>query len=425
MNSLLPPSRQKRPVQYLALGVSVIAILVVIYIAIQAVLAPWTQSSTAAAAAESPPQPSQPSDLLPEPEPPEDFLPDGSSPSELDVLWRQLDKEVRQLDTDIQQEKAQQLAIRRAKVQAVLDRGQEVARGLSDTQAEADRWHQTLEALLTNEDGRRIAASRDQLEHFEALWAQEPPSRESIAALRRRLAEVLQPVEESLESNAPLAEQNKEVFALLDEIKTEAAPIRSSYRDYNTRLEAIVAGAKGVSAPANVSLTEAVKALRLERAAQTNAAVARTAEEQRQRDAAQMAEVERKRIEQEEKLRREQAEKQRLIALAKDPNTQKLFAPFLAKGHTHMMTFGMNGSRMDWFLGTFNGPSRTIQYSDMQSWRIFTDVRDFIRVATDPRNDRPTWPRPSTDAVWAEYQKRFELFKQLAPVWRELGMIDP
>jgi len=309
----------------------------------------------------------------------------------------------------------------RSQYERVASRGRAVLELIGEVESAAQSWERQSEALLENESGKAIAASENLVDAFENLRREPRPSVQTLTDLSGTVEGLLRPVRSAIDNDEFHVAPDVSLTAELDHCYREAEEMKKKYNGHLSRLDALLEDAKAVSAPGDVSLQEAIKRLHAKYAHQQNEIVAKAAVEQRQIEAEKMAVIERKRIADEEATRREKAEKDRLIKLAEDPTIQALYSPFLEKGRTSASS---DNSGRGWYFYSYNGPSRTVRYSAMQRFDMFTDFSDFLVAATSSHNDRRTWRYPKTDEEWAEYQKRFELFKELAPVWVELGLID-
>lgn len=422
----IPSSRRRLFVQYLLWGCAVIAAMIGVYIAIQAVLAPWSSA-----------QGDSPLTSLWRFDPSKaEESPTAHQPTE-QRLKTDIEQEIRRLDADIRQQKAQEVAAAKARQQAVLDNGQAILRLIDQLQVEIERWDATTAALFANADGRLLAGKREYLEAFDTLYGEDRPTKDTVVTLRRRIQSVLQPVQDALRDEKCAAQPAKEVVALLEEIRPEVLKVQATYRDHFTRLEAILAQARLGAVAGQVSLREAIDQLRRSHAAEKNEVIARAVQGQRKQDAEKMAEVERKRAQQEEELSRTKAEKERLVVLAKDPNLQRVFLPFLQKGLTRIVKHDIY---QGYHFGPVRGASEPLSYTGLAKINALTDFEVFLRAATGGsvttgafnysgrsvgRNDRTLWSYPRSEQDWVTCRKNFEVFKQLAPVWAELGLLAP
>jgi len=95
---------------------------------------------------------------------------------------------------------------------------------------------------------------------------------------------------------------------------------------------------------------------------------------------------------------------------------QANYEPFLARG----VYYPVHGPRWDYMNGTEPGP---VSYSRLLDSKSLDTFEDFVELATKYKNDRPRWQDAKTEEDWAEYRRRYEEFKKLAPIWVELGVL--
>ncbi|MBU0640145.1 MAG: hypothetical protein KKB50_14865 [Planctomycetes bacterium] len=146
------------------------------------------------------------------------------------------------------------------------------------------------------------------------------------------------------------------------------------------------------------------------------------------------AELEAQRINEETQARlvRERAERKRLTALAENPEIQARYQVFLAKGR---YSFAQNK--------VINATAFAPSYNALRILRITHDPETFAIAAGGyqtqlkgglydrstwyfNKNDRPLWASyPRTDNEWKELNARFKEFQELAPIWRDMGVLSP
>jgi hypothetical protein len=123
---------------------------------------------------------------------------------------------------------------------------------------------------------------------------------------------------------------------------------------------------------------------------------------------------------------------ERLRRLAEDPEVQARYKPFLAKGR-YLFDYPNTAYFVD-------GPAQRASYNALVKNSITRDLRIFIAAGLGQgrkvpgfnwrsfnRNDRPLWTTtyPKADAEWARYRRLFLDFQQLAPLWRDMGILAP
>ncbi len=162
-------------------------------------------------------------------------------------------------------------------------------------------WNERVMALLQNEDGRRIAASKQRCEEFTAVTEKQRLSREEVTLLRARLDESSKHLDEALAGR----QRTLSSEALVNQARKLAEEVRGAlrlYRDHLIILDGLVALSKDLP-EAGETLEAAIKQLKLTEA---------TAEAERlaaaRRKAREQAEEERARLEKEKRRRDEEFE---------------------------------------------------------------------------------------------------------------------
>lgn len=97
---------------------------------------------------------------------------------------------------------------------------------------------------------------------------------------------------------------------------------------------------------------------------------------------------------------------------AKDPVIQRLFSPFLTPGYSNE-----RGSKIE--------RPRLYSLNQLTRHRRLKNVKKFSKFASSACGGRPSWTYPSTEKEWKEYEKRFEIFKELAPIWVNMELLLP
>ena len=119
---------------------------------------------------------------------------------------------------------------------------------------------------------------------------------------------------------------------------------------------------------------------------------------------------------------------ERLLKQANDPAVKATFAPFLASGR---FMFPKPLADRWWY-----DKSQPASLSFLQANGYVANVRTFAFTMAGERrrhpgeandgsvNDRKPHHRfPTTDPEWTEMERLYEQFKELAPVWVELGLL--
>jgi len=109
-----------------------------------------------------------------------------------------------------------------------------------------------------------------------------------------------------------------------------------------------------------------------------------------------------------------------LLRLAKDPAVIRDYAPFTSLGRS---IIGRSPPRKSL-------QQRPASWRNLQRSRATKSVERFAQAGAGTltgfkHNDRPPWAMPRTQAQWRQAEKRLALFLKLAPIWVELGTLDP
>ncbi len=353
----------------------------------------------------------------------------GDSPAELEAQLR-----VGEL-RDQEKQRAEKVALARVSQQRAVDTGTRALELLDVSLKEEARWKEEVEPLLSNQPGRVLAADDVLVEGFVQVYAEKRPTRAELDAARPRIEALLAEPKAAVADPNSAYQPTDELAAELERERAALEQAASAYRTSREKVEGLLSSAKarGVS-PGGIPLEQAIserkarsvvalaeaEAARKERhrleEEQKQAALDETLHQQRLQAMDVQAEQDRlaleKRAKTDQQLRERQAERERLIAMANDPATQALFAPFLSKGKVRP---GKNYP--------FEPPA-PMSYSELQGINATANAKNFIRIATDSGDDRPRWKKPQTEADWTAAEANLELFNQLAPIWVEQGKLS-
>ncbi len=77
--------------------------------------------------------------------------------------------------------------------------------------------------------------------------------------------------------------------------------------------------------------------------------------------------------------------------------------------------------------GRTASPAGAIPYDVLAQARVFQTVEDMVAVGSSSGNDRSFWNSPAAkdEKAWEEHRKRFELLKEVAPIWHDMGLLGP
>lgn len=351
----------------------------------------------------------------------------------------------------------QAIALARSQWLSFQRRAEEARAPLPAVASDLKAFTALVRDLPRNDAGRRIAADPGRIDEFLALTERPLPDSKRLESLNAAL-------DLHVETAKTYLGQTESVIgpdaALEDELARkvrEAESLEKELRRNRLALESLVT-LTAEQPPAKATLEQAIKARKTEIAdhyrEELTAARAKAREdsERRIREAEERAlqlqtdaEVARiaklgaqtaERIHQETELkaaemaaadakRKQDEEAARLKRLAQDPAIQRQYSAFLTPGRLQ-------------FNSSPNGLLRTIDQSLPASFGQLSEnqwlenVENFARgLSAQPNpnyntfNDRPTLPYPKTQAEWQQMEQRLAQFKELAPVWIELGVLRP
>ncbi len=334
---------------------------------------------------------------------------------------------------------------------SVKQRADQCLRSIDQFDAELAAWQERIEPLLTDENGRFLAANRDYVNAFAREYNTERVAAAAAPAFRARLMPILQHANEALKNRDSIFKPDDQVYTELDVLKSEIADAIAPYQRGRKTIEGMLASAKRSAEPAAITLQEAMDranedfmAERIRRlSAAREEAERETTEEllgiQRRKDAeireAQKAQLEiqlesqRKEIEAESIRKAAAAKQERLRTLASDEGIQKKFAPFLADGWWETGARGSKG------MAPRDSEPGPISVRRLHRYNAVNDFESFVQVARGVTlggmmgnaNDRPPWPETPGDdkEAWDRLRADWQLFKELAPIWLKDGKLNP
>lgn len=330
------------------------------------------------------------------------------------------------------QAEAEQVAIAKGKRAAALTEGNAVLKDLETLQGTIERWEGQMKAILTSPEGQALASDPVSVQDFMTLQAAKRLSLSQVDALRAQVQAVLAPIQAAGATSlyTPSA-------ALVGEIQTVSDAGKKALADYDglqAKWRVLVQRSKGVT-PQGPTLAAVIEKVKDEQAArdmhaaqlarnqadsdaQRRLAEAEARKKKAETDARiQQMEDEQRRAETDRQMQRQEAERQKLVERAMNPATMSRFQPFLAKGHQVL-----RGSSCSYGFGV--NRNITVLPYDIMKCGTLNDVQTFVRHANDPRNDRPKWKPPMTQADWAAMEKLLEEFRTYFPIWQEKDVFD-
>ncbi len=332
-------------------------------------------------------------------------------------------------------------ALAKAELQRLQQEGELVRRTLAECEQEIAAWDREVEPALTGNNGQAVAADRESLERFHAVYHQPRIAKSELDACRERLDTILQPVAAALASGT-LYVPSSEASAKLSAERKFSETARQSLHEAVRNAVAVIADAQRKATTGDRPLQDAMKELDAQRDQARVAVIAAREESAREQATKQIAdaraaqaraygEAEAARIEEEtrreiERKKAEDAIKAQsntraiLEQRAADPVVQSKYKPFLGKGK----------------FGSDTNVPGLLSFNYMNRIGVLSDVKCFVnagcgrRIGVDSghnaaftRNDREHWTFPVTEEDWNEYRRRFEEFRELAPLFIELKLL--
>lgn len=337
-------------------------------------------------------------------------------------------------------------ALAQSQLLAAADTGRKALDAVTTLETEINRWDEEIVPLLANDKGRAIAASPQHVQAFIVLYEKQRATKTDAQTIRQRINTTLRPVNEALESSDSAYRPDTSLTNALKNARQEADNAAQLYRQHREVIEGMIP-VQGTPSPSPTTpqLSAAIEALKRQHAEEQAARIsAAETEARRDRDeriakakAEQIREdaiLEEKRIANETAAKKVSAKQEELRTLAADANVQAKFKPFLDKG-----LFIMN------VKGNYKyEAAQSASYQDLVNAGCLSNYWNFVEAATgyggwgtspaSPEhwrdqnnfinNDRQRWPAPNSDSDHQEYGKRWELFRQLAPIWVETGLLS-
>lgn len=299
---------------------------------------------------------------------------------------------------------------------------------------EIERWTRDILPLLDSEDGKRLATKREYIQAYAAILSKERMGKDVADALRTWFVDARERVTAAIDAGS-VATPTESLTAEIAEVMQRVRSARDGYRDARRTVEGLLANAKQANGGFASGNTLRVAMELYDRAYAEERAVRLAEQHDRfERDltarlvaiekdhheraanletqsAQQRLDDERRKAEVEAKLAKQRAEQDRLETLANSPEVQRRFAAFLEDGT----------------VGVFRElrPPAPLSYGRLKNFGVFEDFDKFAKMRSSRESDRTTLPYPQTKQELAEWREDWELFKQLAPIWRDAGKLAP
>ena len=318
----------------------------------------------------------------------------------------------------------------------VLQGGENVRTDLDVLRQLHASWNNDIWALLENDDGRFIAAERADTVAFNAHFITMRPITDSeFDSLSKRLDTLLSPIQSIVDSGSVAGTPNPELAQRIASLGLEIREISKPYDQAISGINAIASAAKTRGIRSETTLKSELDKIAQEeamaRAEIISSAMAKADKEISHKLASANESLLRaKGAREEQALRAEEArvladaELDALKAQASNPDTLRRLEPFTIKTTTELIC---NGGSYKFLTGktqatpiSFGAISR---HGALEPTEI--GMKRLQNIATDSRNDRPTWPKASTPKDWEWVKENQLLLKELGPTLVELGHLMP
>lgn len=311
------------------------------------------------------------------------------------------------------QAKEEQVALAKGKRLAVLTEGEQELKDIDQLKTAISNWENQIKNLMTSSEGKVIASDPVKVKQFILVYESKNMKLSQAEAMSQQLTGLLETVR-----NPPSALYTPSE-TLLSEIHKQGQMIEVEQKNYarlQTKLNLLLKTPSGQTvATSGPTLQQAMEAY-LEEEAKLELSHMQAAEN----DAREIArkELEKKYVD----LLPSVEEDTYLREVAKRKDVQAQFTPFLSKGY-NQIGLGFCHDPYRWHAIPKSAP---VSLNGLEKCASIANVQNFLRDATHLGNDRPKWATPGKkdEAAWESIEKKLELFKKLAPIWVEMGLLE-
>lgn len=308
------------------------------------------------------------------------------------------------------------------------------------------RWGSQVPALLTSDDGKRIAADPVRVQTFAAIYNRSGrPAERALSSIEERVAVIeVELLRVKNTADTTLSPETEAMLkAQLDQEQAAADIAMAGVQEDLHAVDALIAQAKSDSLGVK-TLEAALRDLELEhaekRAEKIRTAVAAVLVESRELDAdmearkrREITDAERRQAEADlelERMRKDSAaalteekaileERQRR---AESGEVQAKYSPLLTNGRARPHGHAGSGN-VGWEMSNALELA-PVSMKDIEGARALESFDRFVRMMTITGNDRGAWPQHGNNPqTIATYRERFEEFKELAPLWLKMGKL--
>lgn len=329
---------------------------------------------------------------------------------------------------------AQDVATAKKKLKDLWLEGQKVLDLVRSLDEELAAWDKNVVPLLSNAQGKSIAADDDRVRAFDEHWNVMQVKKADAKTVRAGIAILLEPIEKESAKAEPVWRADTGVS---DELKVESGKIRTlieEVRGPRRRIEILIETAAREGKASAFTLSDAIKDLAVRTAKAESDEIARIRREgERNMQAAKSEKAKQEEVEKVDRVKakkeamiaaqKEATEKEALTKKAKSPSTRKLLAFFFTPGYVQP-------------LRQMGAEKRPISYSRLDAIGALAPSLDgqekLLEVLLDYGDkERPLWTEKITSVALLTPAKREKLIEmqraliELGPTLVELELLAP
>jgi len=328
----------------------------------------------------------------------------------------------------------EELATAKARQKEAMDAAQDTTELLDKCGSLIKAWEKDIVPLLTNEDGKFLAAQPDYVQAFNGYYNSERPTQREIDRLRESLNTLTGPLKAALGKPDNTYTPTPSFTSQLNQSKEKAALFVTGYEEPTRMIKALLARAQKEGKKGSETLSAAVDQLAADTALKKGQELSVQLKAKQEETAKRIADAQQQAVEekatlaenaakQDTQIAHEQADKEALTKLAKSPDIQKRLAPFITPGMTQVIP-NRSGA-----IVKVPDEAKPLSFSGLNGKGALAPTDDgrtiLVWIATNNRNDRPKWTKPVTSEEWKWVKENQEYLRKLGPVLVELGMLSP
>jgi len=296
-------------------------------------------------------------------------------------------------------------------------------------------WPDLLDRLQTNEDGRALAAQPENVKAFTMLQRADFGPTALAGDVRRRATQLLGDIKLARTTPDNAWSPGRTSLVPVEQDETDIAAAIRTYQDAKQQLQSMIeSGRRAGTSP--LTLQQAIRDVQAD-AGEDQARLLAAAKDAADRIVAEalakaeadkvlaLGDAQRMKLETETQQIREQSRLERLTALANDPSIKEKYAALTDKGHIQFAWASIGGR----IVTRKTDRAQPMSLTALQSTTVLSNVESFARLmcgynacAANDRRKRTDYPKTEED--WKRWDEMFRDFKQLAPIWVEMGVLS-